>query len=213
VLVLIENGCLGYESTCVLKDVNLAIEEPGLILVRGANGSGKSTLLKTIAGLLKPISGRVRVLGRNPFSPRFDRSLIGYVPQDPLHQFTEPSVYEEIRLQAVDDEHARWAVEKLGVAHLLEESPLTLSVGEMKRVLIAAAVARDPRILLVDEPSIGQDSKNLCRVLELLRILAERGKLVVVASHDVRLWRCLEFDAVVEISNGSVKYTRVRKVG
>ncbi len=201
--VEIVGASLGYNERPVLNDINLAIKSPGIVLVKGPNGSGKTTLLKGIAGLLKPLRGEIRVIGRKPYSILFNRGLIGYVPQDPLHQFSEPRVIDEIMLQALSRNLANYFAEKMGLKKLLYTSPLHLSIGEMKRTLIAAALAKQPKVLLIDEPSLGQDNLSLGSIIDALVEYSEKA-VVIVASHDERVARCIDPSIVLSIRGGKV---------
>ncbi len=206
-LVTVKDADIGY-SKPVLRDVNITMNRNGVVLVIGANGSGKTSLLKTIAGLLKPLKGTVEVLGRKPYSPFFDRSIIGYVAQDPLHQLTEPRVIDEILLQARSIGEAYYWLERLGLSKLAYEKTLNLSIGEMKKVLIASALAKRPRILLVDEPSLGQDTSSLKQILSILREYSTNN-LVIIATHDLRILSCLKPYMVVEVGKGVAKARRI----
>ncbi len=190
-LVLFEDVYLGYNGKSILKNINMRINEPGIVLIQGPNGSGKTTLLKAIAGLIRPLKGEIVVLGRKPYSPFFDRRDIGYVAQDPVHQLTEPTVLEELLLQSDSKDKAVYWAKRLGIYEILHESPLNISVGEMKRVLIAAVLARNSKIILIDEPSLGQDNRSLNTIVRALKEYADNGRLVIVASHDERITHCL----------------------
>ncbi len=206
-LVVMENVDIGY-SKPILRNINVTMDKNGLVLVIGANGSGKTSFLKTIAGLLKPLKGTVKVLGKKPYSPFFDRSIIGYVAQDPLHQLTEPRVIDEVLLQARSTSEANYWLKRLGLSKLAYEKTLNLSIGEMKKVLIASALARNPRILLIDEPSLGQDTSSLKQVISILREYSNNN-LVVIATHDIRILSCLKPYMVIEVDGGVVKVRRV----
>lgn len=190
-LVLFENAYLGYNGRPILKNINMCINEPGMVLIQGPNGSGKTTLLKAIAGLIKPLKGKILVLGQKPYSPFFDRGSIGYVVQDPIHQLTEPTVLEELLLQSDSRDKAIYWAKRLGIYEILHESPLNISIGEMKRVLIAAVLARNSKIVLIDEPSLGQDNRSLNTIVSALKEYVSDNKLVIVASHDERIIQCL----------------------
>lgn len=203
-LIKLRNVYVGYNGYLVLRNINLDIDKAGVVLIHGPNGGGKTTLLKTIAGLIKPLKGEVRVLRYKPYSPLFNRSLVGYVAQDPVHQLTEPTVLDELLLQSASKDKALYWAGRLGLTNLLNESPLRVSIGEMKRVLIASALAKEPRILLVDEPSLGQDADNLKRIISSLVEFAGKNRLVVIASHDPRIHYCLRPSLRLRVGDGRV---------
>lgn len=206
-LVRVEKVWYEKHGRIILEDITFTIEEKTLNILLGPNGSGKTTLLKIIAGLLKPTRGDVRVLGLKPWSHRFPREEIGYVAQNPLHQLTEPTVIEELLLQATNKIEALTWAETMRLKEYLYENPLNLSYGEQKRLLIAAALARKPRILLVDELGVGQDADGLKTIIEALRKYRERGGTVIASTHDPDIAYCLKPDYSIQLVRGRLKET------
>jgi zinc transport system ATP-binding protein len=184
----------GYgEGSDVVEGVNLEIGEHELLGLIGPNGGGKSTLLKLAAGLLKPRRGAVTVFGRAPSEARDE---IGYVPQFALFPRDFPITVAQavllgrlgagfgLRWTGADREAARRAIEETDLGGLAERPLSALSGGELQRVLIARALAAEPRLLLLDEPTSNLDQRAEEDIFSLLAKLTDRMAVVLV-SHDV----------------------------
>ncbi len=176
------------------------IPEGASTVITGANGSGKTTWLETVAGLLPKISGDIGVadsvrrgLKGDPHRWRSKELAhrIGYVFQDPEHQFVARTVREELevgpKVMGVEVPHARIdeLVERLRLGVLLEANPFTLSGGEKRRLSVAAALVSAPQVLLLDEPTFGQDPSTFAELVWLLRELVDAsGTTVASITHD-----------------------------
>ena len=184
----------GYEKKPLLQKVNLAIPQGDFVCVVGPNGSGKTTLLKLALGLLSPTSGRIEVFGK---APRHARGRIGYVPQhprlDPLFPVTALDVTLMGRLGRApsllswrnrDQERARQSLDEVGLGDRMDHHFAALSGGQKQRVLIARALAGDPELLLLDEPTAGLDAHVEEGFYRLLEELNKRLTIVLV-SHDL----------------------------
>ncbi len=184
----------GYESKPILQKVNIAIPHGDFVCVVGANGSGKTTLLKLALGLLQPASGSIEVFGK---APRHARGQIGYVPQhprlDPLFPVTALDVTLMGRLgrsstfwgwRNRDHERAHNALAEVGLSDRVNDHFAALSGGQKQRVLIARALASDPDLLLLDEPTAGLDAHVEEGFYRLLEELNQRLTVVLV-SHDL----------------------------
>jgi zinc transport system ATP-binding protein len=181
----------GYEP--VLESVELILYEGDFLGIVGPNGGGKTTLLKLMLGLLEPIRGEIRVYGRSPGQARGE---IGYVPQCARFDASFPvNVLETVRMGRLgpssgpegnsDDRAASLAaLEKVELAGLAGEHIGSLSGGQLQRVLIARALAAEPRILLLDEPTASVDTRIGRSVYELLERLTDEVTVVLV-SHDI----------------------------
>ncbi len=155
----------------VLRGVWLRAREGSIVVVKGGSGRGKSTLLRVVAGLYRASRGRVVVRAR----PQL-------VPENPLLYISSPTPREELGDVAS-------VAEEAGLAHRLDTPIAFLSGGERRRLAIASAYVRSPRLLLVDEPSVGLDPWSALSVARLLSTLASRGSAIVIATHDPYLAR------------------------
>lgn len=191
--VSMERVAFGYEGPLALEDVTFSIPKRAFISVIGPNGGGKSTLLKLMLGLVRPNAGRVAVFGETPVKAR---RRIGYVPQyasfDPQFPVTVNEVALMGRLERrwagpysrEDRRVALAALEEMDMAQHAGRLFADLSGGERQRVLIARALACEPELLLLDEPTANVDAVVGTRLLEILRRLKERMTILMV-SHDL----------------------------
>ena len=181
------------EGAPVLTDVNLTLSEGERVALVGANGSGKSTLGRLLVGLRRPTTGEVRFGEVDPARlPAADLARqAGYVFQDPEAGFLTETVAEEVGLGLDPAERAEVSglMAKLGLP--LEDfgprSPYRLSGGEARRLSLACTLIRRPRLLVLDEPTFGQDRLGYEGLLETLRARVEEGVCLVIATHDERL--------------------------
>ncbi|MCX7925873.1 MAG: metal ABC transporter ATP-binding protein [Fimbriimonadales bacterium] len=175
----------------VLQGVSLEVDAGETVALIGPNGAGKTTLLRVLLGLL-PYQGRVEVLGKPPERlTRAERQQIGYVPQALQFDRTTPLLTREL-LWALLGERAQtrsqWQsiLETVDATHLLDKPVRTLSGGELQRVVIAAALAQQPKLLLLDEPATGIDVGVRLQFYELIeRLRTEQGMGVLIVSHDL----------------------------
>ena len=186
----------------VLKNLSFSINERSFVGITGKSGAGKSTLLSIIAGLQKQDSGSLIIndIELNNLDDKelseFRNQNIGFISQEQsfLENFT---VLDNVRLPAflgkkkIDDTSAKeitvraeQLLDSLGIAHLAQNFPSTLSGGENHRVLIARALINNPQILLADEPTDSVDSERTDEIIKIFRRLADEGKTILIASHD-----------------------------
>jgi putative ABC transport system ATP-binding protein len=181
----------------VLKDVYLEVEKGEFTVIGGPSGSGKTTLLNIVGGIDKPTSGRITVFGENleakdeDFLASFRCNNIGFVFQS-YNLVSTLTVAENIAFPMEwarrAENHVRKRVEDLldlvGLQHRAEHFPFQLSGGEQQRVAFARALANDPPLLLVDEPTGNLDTKTSTRIVQTLTTLKDQGKTIIVATHD-----------------------------
>jgi energy-coupling factor transporter ATP-binding protein EcfA2 len=185
--------------------------------ITGPNGAGKSTAALTLGGLLRPRSGRLAAgaelagaAGTDPFRWRSVQLVerIGTVFQEPEHQFLTPSVAEELAfgpsrvLGGADTRRIDALAERLRLTHLLRANPFTLSGGEKRRLSVATMLATAPRVLILDEPTFGQDALTWAELVTLLRELIDDGVAVVSVTHDAEFVAALG-GATLHIAGGA----------
>jgi zinc transport system ATP-binding protein len=183
-----------YEGTPVLREVNLSVCQRELVCMVGPNGGGKTTLLKLMLGLLRPDRGTVRVFGRDP---RLERSRIGYVPQHARFDPSFPASALDVVLMGrlgrkvtlgphgrADRAAAEGALAEVGMLPHARQGFAELSGGQRQRVTIARALAGEPEVLLLDEPTAGLDVGVETEFQALLHQLSRRMSIVLV-SHDI----------------------------
>jgi energy-coupling factor transporter ATP-binding protein EcfA2 len=176
----------------VVRDVNLQIDAGERVALVGPNGSGKTTLARLLVGLLRPDTGTVRLLGDDParLSPAALARRAQYVFQDPERQFLAQTVEEEILLglPGAIRPSARVLMARLGLPleRFGRRSPYRLSGGEKRRLSLACALVRQPAVLVLDEPTFGQDRHGYEALLEILRERLDAGATLIAATHDRR---------------------------
>lgn len=204
-------------SPPAIRDVSLSIAPASMTAVIGSNGSGKSTLIRLLAGLLHSPSGRILLDGirLDAWQPRLRAREIAYVPQTTQTVFPFRAIdvvlsgrtphaprfgFESER----DHEIAVESLEAAGAAHLAGRCVTALSAGERQMVILARALAQQPRVLLLDEPSASLDLKHRAELMRTLARLREtRGLSVVMITHDLQLTGSL-FDVIIALRCGKV---------
>ena len=193
----------------ILKDISLEIPKGGRTVFLGENGCGKTTLMRLIARLYKPTGGNItqyidEKFKQKPKGSKAWYKKVGVVYQNPDYQLFMPTVRQEISFGAKSEEYAAEIAELFGVKHLWERHPQSLSEGQKRRVSIAAVAACEPEILLLDEPTVGQDYDGLCALVEILNKLhMQSGNTVITITHDVRCAEAL-CDRAYLIADGVV---------
>jgi iron complex transport system ATP-binding protein len=206
-----------YFDRLVLEDINLSVKAGEMVGLLGPNGSGKSTLLKLASGIPKPKRGEVRLDG-NPISDLSRRSIasnVAVVPQR-FHMPFAFTVSEVVMLgrtpffRALADESeddrqmVDSALELVGIGELAERRFDELSGGERQKVILAMALAQQPRLLLLDEPTVHLDIAHQMEIVELVRGLnMEQGLTVIAAMHDLNL-AALYFDRLIMLKEGKL---------
>ena len=189
-LVTLEKVSYRFKGNPVVKDISFALYPGQCTALVGANGAGKTTLIKLINGLLKPDAGCITVAGQPAarLHPWQLAGTIGTAFQNPNSQFFKLTVKEEIlvgprALNCLDENWINELTEIFKLGHLLDRAPFKLSGGEKKRVAFAAALAAKPKVLVLDEPTAGQDSGFRLALIQCLHNLTRQGAAVLVVTH------------------------------
>lgn len=181
-----------YGAQTALRGVNLAVRPGEIYALLGPNGAGKTTLIRAVCGRLKPGAGQVRIAGLDPFADGAARAALGLVPQA-LALYGHLTVAENLdvfgRLSGLKGQTLRDAIaHAMGVTHIAERAgtPVRhLSGGFQRRVNIAAAILHRPRLLVLDEPTVGVDPPARDAVAEVLRALRSEGVAILMITHDL----------------------------
>ncbi|AKB30085.1 ATPase component NikO of energizing module of nickel ECF transporter [Methanosarcina siciliae T4/M] len=207
-----------------LKDINFKANSGEQISIIGSNGSGKSTLLAILDGLIYPTAGEFYAFENMIIEEVFDtikdnefrsyfRTRVGFVFQNSDVQLFSPTVFEEIAFGPMqlnmtpEDVETRVmeVLEMMELTKLKDRSPHTLSGGEKKKVCIATVLATNPDILLLDEPTAGLDPRTQLWLTELLQELGNRGKTIIIATHDLELVEQISKRAIVMSEDHMIK--------
>jgi len=180
----------------VLTGANLEVAEGDFIALVGPNGAGKTTLALHLVDILRPPVGTVSVLGRDvrALSPLELTRQVGFVFQNPEHQFVTDTVFDEVayslRARREPEQKVRAVVqatlEEFGLERLARANPFTLSQGQKRRLSVATMLVVGQEIIILDEPTYGQDSQNTARLAEHLLRLNASGRTIVVITHDMQ---------------------------
>jgi zinc transport system ATP-binding protein len=199
VLAELEHVCVDFDGERVLDHVDLRVHRGAFVGVIGPNGAGKTTLLRVLLGLVRPSCGHVRLFGQDIRAFR-DWHRVGYVPQKAVAFETRfPATVREVvlsgrtgrvglgrRFGPQDYAAVESALRTAGLWEVRDRLVGRLSVGQQQRVFVARAIASEPDLLLLDEPTVGVDPEGEERFYELLRSLhRERGTTLLLVSHDV----------------------------
>ncbi|MDH5437468.1 MAG: energy-coupling factor ABC transporter ATP-binding protein [Candidatus Bathyarchaeota archaeon] len=178
-----------------LRGVSLTIRDGEFVAIMGQNGAGKTTLVKHFNGLLKPTRGEILVDGVNTrkVSVATLARKVGFVFQNPDHQLFCETVEDEVAFalrnfgfeEKTIKKRVAWALNLLDLTEYRETSPFMLSGGERKRVALASVLAWNPKVVILDEPTIGQDQKQKERLRQFIIQLTAQQKTVIIVTHDV----------------------------
>ena len=192
--IIVDKVAFNYEDETIISDVSLTIPEGDSTLVVGPNGAGKTTFLRLVAGLLKPANGQITIDGYSVAEAQ-QKGLLHLVPQiynKNAAQF--PATCGEIvelglRIQGMGHSErkakAHQALAQVGMAEFTHRRIGDLSGGQQQRVMIAQALARGPKYLLLDEPTSGIDFQVSAHIFQLLRNLCNQGMTIIMVTHDI----------------------------
>ena len=213
-MIQVEDLCFSYENKeMVLKHLTLTVEKNSLCFIMGINGSGKTTLFRLLNGLAFPDTGRYIFEGtvitekylKNSRASKAFHKKIGYLFQNPDVMLFNGTVYDEIafgpRQMGLPDDEAdrrtRDCLQLFRIGHLAEKAPYHLSGGQKKRVALAAVMALNPDVLILDEPMAGLDAGSRAFLYDFLSQLKKAGKTLIMATHDEQLIRDLADQVLV----------------
>jgi len=178
-----------------LSGISITFSEGELVAILGTNGAGKSTLVRHINGLLKPTHGRVVVFGQDTkkVSAASLSRRVGIVFQNANNQLFAQSVKKEVEFALrnfgfennIVEQRTEWALETFSLREYAERPPIELSGGEKKRLCIALVLAWNPDILILDEPTVGQDFDQKEKLTETIKLLLSQRKTIILVTHDV----------------------------
>ncbi len=216
-IVQAEGVMYQYEDgSPALKGIDFSLYRGEMLALLGPNGSGKTTFAKILTGLFRATGGRIQVLNQDLARRKVRRRLsssVGYVFQNPDHQLFCRSVSDEIEygLKNLDipapqrREKIKSVLEAVNLSQQASEDPVFLSKGERQRLAVAAILAMGPEILVVDEPTTGQDYRSISNIMRLLCDLQRQGKTILIITHDMTL--VAEYcQRVVSFRNGLVSF-------
>jgi len=196
----VEDASFCFEGgTMAIKGLSLSIAKGEFVAIVGKNGSGKSTLAKLLNGLLLPSTGRVLVAGQDTRCTAVSElaKVVGYVFQNPDHQIFAETVGEEVAFGArnigcTQEECDLRVRESLAAVGLDEDrsrtrDPFSLTKGERQRVAVASALATKPEVLVFDEPNTGLDAEETDKMMDMFRVLNQRGHTIIMITHTMRL--------------------------
>ena len=197
----------------IIKGVNLELRKGEILAILGNNGAGKSTLLKLISGIKKPRQGQIFLKGSSidTWSVKQRSEKIGYVMQNPNHMITQNMIYDEIALGLkvrgvkadLIEERVNKALKICGLSQYKKWPVSALSYGQKKRVTIASILALEPEVIILDEPTAGQDYKNYREFMNFLLTVQASGISIILITHDMHL--TLEYaQRAVVLSDGEV---------
>ncbi len=185
------------ENRPILKHLSFSIETGEMASLVGTNGAGKSTLAKVVTGICKQPEGRLLFHGEDmrDWSIHERSGKIGYVMQNPNQMICKPMIYDEValglRLRGIGEEEIRPRVEKAlktcGLSPFRKWPVAALSYGQKKRVTIASVLVLEPELMILDEPTAGQDYRHYTEIMEFLRSLNEQGTTILLITHDMHL--------------------------
>lgn len=189
----------------IIDGLDIEIRAGERMVLIGENGCGKTTLMRMLARLNKPSDGMLsQTITKSKKANSKWFSKVGYVYQNPTYQLFMPTLLSEISFKAKSEEMAREMINAFGLSGLEQRHPQSLSEGQKRRASIAAVCASEPTVLFLDEPTVGQDYKNLCKTVETVNeINKNHGTAIVTVTHDKRCAGALA-DRVLIMENGKI---------
>ena len=197
-----------YGDVPALLPVDLEIASGERVSLIGHNGSGKTTLIRMLAGMLEPSTGSATIAGHATGTPEA-RAALSYLSDQPVF-YDDLSVWQHIefvaRLHRTDDweEHARELIDVVGLAHRVDDLPVTFSRGLKQKASIVLSFGRPFEVMLIDEPFVGLDRAGRLALLDLIDWAHDDGATIIVATHE--LGNATKADRLIALSDGSIVY-------
>ena len=216
-IISVKDLSFSYEDgTQALRGVTFAIKQGEYVGLIGQNGAGKSTISKIISGLYKKFQGEAKVMGMDLRDKKVIQKIpcyVGYVFQNPDNQIFMRKVYDEVAYglknlkmpQQEIDQRVKEALKSVGLLSKIDEDPMFLGKGEKRRLTVASILAMDPKIMIVDEPTTGQDFRMSEDIMNLLEELNKAGTTILAITHDMTLVS-EHTKRVIVMHNGTVTY-------
>ncbi len=210
-LLEVKNLCKKIDGKTILDDLNFTVEQGEFLLFAGKNGSGKTVSMLHLGGLVRPTSGEIFFKGKSLQKQKNSPKKIGLVFQEANTQIFCQTVLEEVLFGLKQSKAknpvatAKQILAKMGIAHLQDCSPFRLSGGQLKKVTIAAVLAQNPEILVLDEPFIGLDYPSVQMVLRSLLDLHRQGFTIVLITHDLEKV-LLHATRLLVVNDGKIVY-------
>lgn len=194
-LFIFDNVDYSIKDKKILTNINCTIKKGARTVILGENGCGKTTLISLIARLNKPTNGKITQYVDESLNKRANKKWfkkVGVVYQNPDYQLFMPTVRKELEFGAKSKEYANEVAKMFEIENLLDCHPQSLSEGQKRRVSIAAVVATSPDVLLLDEPTVGQDYNGLQKMIKILNELNRKNNIsIITITHDVRCAKAL----------------------
>ncbi|WP_444559060.1 ABC transporter ATP-binding protein [Bacillus stercoris] len=177
----------------IFEDISFSLREGSLTALVGPNGTGKSTLLSVLARLMKPQSGKILLYDQplQQYKEKEFRKRMGFVFQNPEHQFVTDTVYDELlfgqKVNAETEKKAQHLLNRFDLAHLADHHPFAVSQGQKRRLSVATMLMHDVKVLLLDEPTFGQDARTAAECMEMIQRIKAEGTAVLMITHDMEL--------------------------
>ena len=212
--VNVSNLTFGYDYRTVLKDIHFSLKSGDFLAIVGNNGSGKSTLIKCMLGINKIPHGKI-LLDDIDITDYKNFRNIGYVPQkfdDFNYEFpiTVNEILNASRYSSLSEDDVLLVLDKIGILELQNENINNLSGGQLQRVFIARALMNEPKLLILDEPTVGVDKENVTAFYKAINELNAEGITVILITHNLREANC-NFTHMISLHNGEGVFKEVVK--
>lgn len=207
--VNVSNLTFGYDYRTVLKEITFSLKSGDFLAVVGNNGSGKSTLIKCMLGINKIPSGKI-LLDDIDITSYSNFRNIGYVPQkfdDFNYEFpiTVNEILSASKYSSLTEDNVLEILDRIGILELQNENINNLSGGQLQRVFIARALMNEPKLLILDEPTVGVDKENVLNFYKTLNELNLEGMTVILITHNLRESVC-NFSHLLSLHNGEAVF-------